>query len=313
MFAIALPMGPGEKEVACAADLLDSLASHEPGPALLVILDDSPQPRNLAEILPIPPAYTPVILRHFRHDLPGEHPRTTNGPLCAGMLQLYRWIAQNRPDVSFVLKCDTDALVIAPFAKKIESAFAAHPQIGMLGAYTRTPNGDERDISYHGGIMRRLHRTPLPWGSPRLMLTHLITRNQRTDTISRHIADACANGYVYGEHCLGGSSALATEVLRRMLKRGYLDDPTLWLPIQKACEDPMIAVYTRAVGMRLQNFVADGEVFGVRYRGLPDSPQRLLERGFSIIHSVKNDPRISEAEIRSFFRDHRSRQLSPVV
>ena len=55
-----------------------------------------------------------------------------------------------------------------------------------------------------------------------------------------------------------------------------------------------------------KNFVADGEVFGVRYKGLPYEPVILVERGYSVIHSVKNDSRMTEEEIREFFRARRN-------
>ncbi len=51
---------------------------------------------------------------------------------------------------------------------------------------------------------------------------------------------------------------------------------------------------------------ADGDAFGVKHVGLPDTPQRLLDRGYSVIHSVKSDARVGEEEIRAFYRQRRA-------
>jgi hypothetical protein len=51
----------------------------------------------------------------------------------------------------------------------------------------------------------------------------------------------------------------------------------------------------------------------VSHRGLPDTPQRLLDREFAIIHSVKNDPALAEDEIRAFFAAARAAPSDPAA
>jgi hypothetical protein len=80
----------------------------------------------------------------------------------------------------------------------------------------------------------------------------------------------------------------------------------LWLNTDLV-EDVMMSMLVMASGMELMGFAANGEVFGVLHRGLPDVPERLLERGYGVIHSVRNDPRFSEGDIRVFFQNMRSR------
>ncbi|HEY2441098.1 MAG TPA: hypothetical protein VGI07_12755, partial [Solirubrobacteraceae bacterium] len=63
-------------------------------------------------------------------------------------------------------------------------------------------------------------------------------------------------------------------------------------------------------GFRLAGHVDEGETFAVAWRGLPDTPEGLVTRGYSIIHSVKNDPRITESEIRRDFAARRARPVS---
>jgi hypothetical protein len=219
--------------------------------------------------------------------------------ICAAVQQALAWIADNAPNAAFTLKLDTDALIIAPFADKLESFFTAHPGVGMAGAFDHTPNGDPRDISVNARTVEHLYHPP--------SMLRRLKNNFASDElaiISRHIAAAISHGYQFGEHCLGGAYACSQSLPQRMKSEGFLSDTALWLPID-CPEDVMVGIYTRAVGLACANFVGPNEVFGVRHRGLADTPERLLERGFSVIHAVKNDPNFPEDQIRQFFREKR--------
>ena len=89
-----------------------------------------------------------------------------------------------------------------------------------------------------------------------------------------------------------------------MANARMLEDPTRWLNTRFG-DDIMLGVQTRALGLELVGMVGDGEPFGLRHVGLADTPERLVARGFSFIHSVKNDPDASEPEIREFFAARR--------
>jgi hypothetical protein len=89
-----------------------------------------------------------------------------------------------------------------------------------------------------------------------------------------------------------------------MRDAGMLDDPRRWLNTRFG-DDIMLGVQARALGRELVGLVGDDEPFGLRHIGLADSPERLLARGFSFVHSVKNDDTFSEAEIRDFFAARR--------
>jgi hypothetical protein len=80
----------------------------------------------------------------------------------------------------------------------------------------------------------------------------------------------------------------------------------MWLNMRMA-DDALMGMYTRAVDMDLAG-MEEEDVFGVMQHVLPDSPQRLLERGFAIIHSVKSapEPELTEEDIRDFFRAQRA-------
>jgi hypothetical protein len=299
-YAVLVAIGPDEQELARTADLLESIAAYEPARPFWFVMVDDAMGRDLLRAFQFQSNCTPASVPHPRQLQPQRAARARKGKgLCAAMRQGLRWIADNAPDAPFTLKLDTDALVIAPFAEKIERVFNANPDVGMIGAYDRTPNGDARDISNNAANIEGLYRGD---GLVRKLKTRFGSDEQAI--ISRHIGEALKHGYRFGEHCLGGAYAISGDLPRRMRAGGYLDDPGLWLPID-CPEDVMVGLYTKAVGLRHMNCVANGEVFGVRHRGLADTPQRLIERGYSVIHAIKNDPTFPEEDIRRFFRERR--------
>jgi hypothetical protein len=89
-----------------------------------------------------------------------------------------------------------------------------------------------------------------------------------------------------------------------MRERGIFDDPLIWLE-SRCGEDVATAVCAHACGFQLLDFNGEGEPFGVDYEGLPAPPERLIERGHAIIHSLKRNPGWSEDDIRTLFRTRR--------
>src|SRR5262249_1300788 len=111
-----------------------------------------------------------------------------------------------------------------------------------------------------------------------------------------------------GGPCLGGACAIARDMIEGMATLGVFDDPRLW--VASGCpDDVMLGIYARAVGLRSANATTDGEPFGLKYVGLPDAPDRLLARGYGLVHSVRNDARFPEGAIRAFYRAHRPTAL----
>jgi hypothetical protein len=298
LYAIALAIGPDPKEIERTRDLIDSINAYAPEPAVFVMIDDAADDRQLATTLKFPSQLKPISLHHPRHGAPAQKFTKSKG-ICAAIQTAFAWIAKNSPDVKFVLKLDTDALIIAPFRQQIVSVIDSSPNVGMMGAYDKTPNGDPRDISYNARTVKALHEP----GSFLQSLKYKFSSDDRA-VISRHISTARERGYQYGEHCLGGAYAVSGELLRRMNAAGYLDDPARWLLID-CPEDVMVGIYTRAVGMEFKSFVSNNEAFGIRYKGLADTPEKLVQRGYSVIHSVKNDASFTEDQIREFFKTRR--------
>jgi hypothetical protein len=296
-YAILVAVGPDPQELSRVADLIDSVRAYESAPCNFVLVDDGETDRNLATYFELPKNWICTSLPHPRRQFPELAAKAQRGKgICAAILQGLTAIV---PDARFTLKLDTDALVIGPFVEELCDLVEKNPNVGMIGAYDRTPSGTQRDISKNAATVRSLYRPD----SLVRRLKNTLGSDERA-IISRHVGDALHNGYTFGEHCLGGAYAVSGELLKRMLARGYLDNPSLWLPID-CPEDVMVGIYTKAAECEFKSYVANNEVFGVRHRGLDDSPQRLLERGYSVIHAVKNDPKFSEDEIRSFYRAKR--------
>jgi hypothetical protein len=265
--------------------------------------DGGPVARVLERVIAPLCSLTPVAVHHVRH---GPAPAFKHGGgLCSSVLMALQW-AQANTDAEFVLKLDTDSLVINPFAEKLSRVFKSDPALGMIGAYTLTPNGTPRLWEHHATTVMRMSWGPFYWCNP----LRAIFGSGGSCARAKLIRAALRNGYDPGEHCLGGGYALSRPLLERMARSGYLADPRAWMNVDLA-EDVMVGVHVRAVGMTLANYVRPSEVFGVRYQGLPADPDSLVERGFSVIHSVKNDPLIDEASIRAFFKSRREATKQP--
>ncbi len=299
-FSALVGVGPGDLEIERTADFLDSLFFHEPSVPTVVLVDDAGYDRGLTDRFRAPEGCSIISVGNPR-DRTGWG---WCGGVCTSVMLGLKWCQQNT-DSGFVLKVDTDTLVIAPFADSITRSFEVLPKAGLLGSYDRHPDGGARDFGPLGKSVRKMSYYLSLWRYPAVKW-HLVQQTVwgRGAVRRRHIRTAQRLGYVYGEHCQGGGYAMSRELVNRMAKHGYLDDPFLWQNVVIG-EDGMLGLYTRAVGLKLYSLTKDGEPFGIQYKGLADTPQGLLDRGYAIIHSVKGDPRFTEDEIRAFFRDHR--------
>lgn len=271
--AVLLPVGPGDDEVLRAQDTAASVRRYEPQ-AVVVVVDDGVQERPALSELG-----TVVRTRatHAGDDL--------YGAMSAGTIAALR---QART-AEVVVKLDTDALAIAPFVERIRAELS--PAVGVIGRHDLIPSGEVRDISYwRGPIERSTRRLAL---GPRAAFRRRILRL------------ALGHGYEVGEHCLGGAYAVAGDLVREFAERGWLDDELAWRHTNIG-EDVVVGLMCRAAGRRMAN----SDVFGARFAGLPDDPERLIGRDFAIVHSVKNHPGWDEEDIRALFRSRREDRVT---
>lgn len=299
--AVLMAVGPGDREVRRADDVIDSVLHHEPGVDVILLVDDAPHERDLAGELGRGRPQLAVT----------SNPRDGRGlglwgGLAAGMLHGYGWLHREaRPDV--VLKLDTDALVIAPFAERV-ARVVAPPRVGMAGTFSRHCDGRPRPLDLWDFRVRRRRFLVRPFrdgdaATGRLRLRHTMWGD--TAVLRRRIAAARRHGYGYGEHCLGGAYAVPGRFLDRMGEQGWFDDWSAWIPYDIG-EDVCIGMYVHAVGLSCIDANQPGEPFGVEYRDLPLPPQDLLDAGYAVVHSVKDQAGLEEAAIRAFFAERRS-------
>lgn len=279
--AVLIPAGPGRAERERTHDLLDALATHEPGLLRdLVVVDDDTRPRSAfplsVDVIPNPRAGRGI---------------GTLGGTVAGTLAGLAHLHVHAPG-AWVLRLDTDALVIGPVVERVEAAWRAGD--GILGSCARTCNGDPRDLRACARAVRR-HELPVwAWRHPPRRPWWVRPADPFVRGILR---DARRAGYTPGEHCIAAGCALSAPLVAALAARGWLERPERWIGARLG-DDLVLGAMSRACGLALRELHA---VFGVTHIGLADTPERLRERGFGVVHSTKNDPDLSEQEIRAFF------------
>lgn len=110
---------------------------------------------------------------------------------------------------------------------------------------------------------------------------------------------ALASGYSPGEHCLGGATFISPVFARKLYEGGYLSlSPLSWSLLG---EDHIFGLLTAALGMELHDFNEPDGPMSLEWKGMPDRPESLLQRGCKIVHSTRYFEELGEAEIRGIF------------
>lgn len=275
-----LPVGPGDDEVRRARDTLDSVRRYCPD-AVVVAIDDDPEPRAEGTLGP--------AVRMVRTALP-KSGWDVYSAMAMGTLTGLGVLADDGVDLA--VKLDTDALVVAGFA----AAFAdVDEDVGVLGRCRVAVDGAPRDVTPIQPSVRRL-RSPVRSSEVQGRRRLRLVRPAAWWRTQRALRAAYANGYVTGEHCLGGAYAVTGPALRALRAQGLLDRPLDWVG-GNIGEDVLLGVLVRAAGFR----PADHPSFGAAWRGLPAAPEEVVARGWSFVHSLKNDEHLDEPEARARF------------
>lgn len=287
-FVVAIPVAPGSREHARATDLLAALHAHERLAQDVVVVDDEPGgPRQYAN--PGFPRLDVIANPRAGRGIP------TLGGTCTATLAALAWANAEQPG-GWVLRMDSDALVIGPFARAIDAEL--RPGDGILGSCRRTCNDEPRDVSAIAAEVRRHARPVWTWRRPPRRPWFLRPAQPHVRGLIR---EARRRGYDPGEHCIAAACAISAEMVAAMAGAGMLEAPRRWLQARLG-DDMMLGIQARALGLQLRDFHA---VFGLKHVGLADTPQRLVDRGFAIVHSVKNDPAHPEDDVRAFFAARR--------
>lgn len=298
-FAALIPLGPGWAELQRLGDLLEALLHFEPACKIVLIVNDGndsnavcqavAQFRCQIELIPNP--------RNGRGNWWG-------GGSSAGTLGGLKWIVENE-EVSFVVKLDSDSLVVGPFRESVKAFFNQNPNAAVAGSHGRNPEGTPRDGLPFAPAIQKLRRRFTVWRKCALPGRNIqFTWFGRSKKIRDLIEAAIANGYEFGENCQGGAYALSKAGLLRFAEAGLLEDPLLFLntPIT---EDVALGLFARSLGMDLCDFNHLGEPFAVRHFGLSASPEELLAQGYSVVHSIKDRGDYTEEGLRAFFKAKR--------
>lgn len=280
--AVVVPVGPRE-DPALVADTLDSVAVYSrPGTRVLVVNDGArPAIRGVSAAAGVPVA---VI------DVPGTGQGVLGGLTRCTALGLRA--AVGAPDVDLVLRMDTDALFIGPgLEEAARDVLAADPGLGLLGSHTLLSTGARRDFGPAAFVLGQ----DLAAGRFRHPVWAL--------TLRRALRAARRNGYVDGEHVLAAASVFTRDCIGRLGRAHLLPPPGVRssaLP-----DDQLFGLAVRAVGLRMGDLASGDGPLALAWRGLPDSPERLLAAGEAVVHSVKSWQDQDGDAVRAVFRERR--------
>ncbi|MBC7368056.1 MAG: hypothetical protein H7343_14790 [Undibacterium sp.] len=293
---ILIPAGPGEAEIARVTDLMDACAAYADLPLSVVVINDGNDDARLA--LAGRTRRIPTTVRPNARRGAGDW---WCGGLDMAMIEALLWIARHHPCCG-VLRLDSDALVINPYARTITGLFERDGSVGMMGNFD-SPTGAPIPPGHR-------HTAMLYWRSKPVSYE----REQRKLIFSfwgwrlkmrRLIGRARAHGYVLGDSCQGGGYALSPEFLRRLAADPFFARPRDFIRFD-VCEDVVIALAVHALGLRIHYTTGPARLFASKWKGLIAAPESLAAAGQGIIHSVKDHAGRSETDIRAFFAARRS-------
>jgi hypothetical protein len=285
-FTVLVPVGPSPRDRERLSEVLTSLMAFEdPTGVDVIVVDDAPKPRQFA-LAEFGFANATVL----RTDLWSRAVPDAYSAMVAGTVEGLRATSASS---AFVLKLDTDALVVGPFSRRLTEVFKQHPEIGVAGSYDRTCTGGLRDWTGWDSLIARAPRRlrAVRGASGRPTVWH---KNRVDSATSRRVLRAARDhGYVTGAHCLGGAYAVSP----RLVSRRDLLSWSPWVKTQLG-EDVVMGILCFAAGLRPLSLVDRGEPFGLAHVGLPADPEWLLGNGHSIVHSLKTEDPVDEAELR---------------
>jgi len=294
-FCLLIPLGPDAAELARLEDLMDACLAFADLPLVAVIINDGNDADAIQRI-----GHARGLPTTVRPNARRGRGNWWVGGLDMAMIDALGWIAVNQPCCA-VLRLDSDALVIGPYAHLIASHFAADPTLGMMGNFD-SPTGARRAPGH--AVTTRLYwrskRVSHDRESKRIIFSFWGWRRRIRLLIRR----AMQHGYVLGDWCQGGAYALSPELLRRLAADPFFARPREFLHVD-FCEDVLMALVVHALGLRIHYTIGPARLFASKWQGLVAAPETLAEAGHSIIHSINSHPGRSEDDIRALFKSRR--------
>lgn len=202
--------------------------------------------------------------------------------------------AHSAYDFEVLIRMDTDALMTGyGLAEDAAQLFRANPNLGQLGTYMVGTNGEISEFSWPAAQLRK----EISWQG-------WLRDRSRCEMLRELVKAAQANGYVMGEHIIGGVSILSPRFIERLVNDGLLLREELRRSVLQ--EDHLFSMLVKAVGMELGEFGGPEHPLANRWKGLPAHPEKLVASNKKVIHSTRFWEDMQEPEIRAFFRARRT-------
>ena len=294
--AYVVPVGPTcVPDFVC--DTVESIVYYDPCGIVLVV-DDSGRGTGHRALTHCNPGRSQIIVVQTAG-------RSGKGPGLYLVLSEGLKRAADFTGITGIVRMDTDALIInRGLNEAVTAFFNANPKVGIAGSHWIASNGQLRDVSGVAARVRHVVSIFWPVRHPRRTLRRpLLLRDWLF--VRKLVFTARRNGYVWGEHCMGGAYVLNPRLLTALKCRNWLHRREfLYTGLE---EDAIFAILTYGAGFTLADFATDGKPLGVKWKGLPFSPEELVRRGKSLIHSTRFWEGMNECEIRGFFASIRLR------
>jgi hypothetical protein len=312
-------VGSNRDDLKGTIEVCRSILHYEPGVLQILLVCDTAEAAG----------HISAISAEFEKKLslviaPPKHPVDARGRyLGANLIYGLEWI-HRRFVGEFVLKLDTDALVIGNFAENIRSFLDSNADCGICGTLGRTSAREDEFYGHERYTISWLVRMVLSLPLSHLdqissladqdlwifaKLTMFIARLRSTLTgravlcseVASSVQEAIRHGYRWLEYCQGGGYAISWSLLNAMGDAGYLGHSSSLYSLPTG-EDVLIAMYCRSLGFHVMDYSERGQPFACSWRGLPYPPEVLIERGHAIIHSLKNNKDASRDDLQFFFQ-----------
>lgn len=280
-----LPVGESDR-LDYVSDTIDSILHHCPADTVVILMDDSGDKRHGDKLKQVYPN-----IHVFRTEekyqgkgLSGRHAYET--------VRLLKYAVENFW-FETILRVDTDALITGDdIQADLQQIFDRYPSVGMIGRYWINTEGFRIHRGESAYLINRIRR--FPW---RFVFFRGV------NCLNRLLRRAESNGYVYGELVLGCSTAYSYECAFRMSR--FINDFKGLRGLRGLAEDYFTTIFVKYVNMDLGNAGHPEGPMAVNLKGIPWTLEEIISKDKKIIHSIKNDARYSQDEIRAHFRKHR--------
>jgi hypothetical protein len=215
----------------------------------------------------------------------------------------YRY-ALDEFNFSALLRLDTDALIIGhePESQILEF-FRKNPTIGLAGRYVKGLSSPDQ----FGNVWTNGGREP--YVAIAKLFTKFYVRHPFIYwPIRQLIFKAIHQGYELGELIFGGAYTFSRVGLEKLRDNNLL--PMKHVVGADLEEDHFFTMLMVSVGMGVGDLATGKAPFACTWKGLPASPETLVQANKKIIHSTRYWEEMKEDEIRKFFRDKRQSAMS---